>query len=100
MCVYKYMRGEQQPSLPSLLLTTALSPRLRFAPRSGTLQQPGDVFVHNERDARAGKHPDDVRGQAAVEPRDAFMRPGVRDGGRDGAVVRAREDRVILIRVS
>ena len=38
----------------------------------------------------------------AVEHRDAFMCPGVRDGERDGAVVRARarEDRVILISVS
>jgi len=63
---------------------------------SGTLQQPGEVLVHDKRDARAGEHPDEVRPQAAVEPRRALVLPCVCDRGRDGAVVRAREHRVAL----
>ena len=43
----------------------ALCPRL--APRSRALQQPSDVLIHDERDARAGQHPDDIRRQAAIE---------------------------------
>ena len=84
-----------------LLLATALR-RLRLGSRSGlspgssTLQQPSDIFVHDERDARAGKHPDEIRRQAAVESYEALVRPSVRDRGRDGAVVRACEHRVVL----
>jgi hypothetical protein len=68
----------------------------RCPARTSTLQQPGEVLVHDKRDARAGEHPDEVRAQAAVEPRRALVLPGVCDRGRDGAVVRAREHRVAL----
>jgi hypothetical protein len=77
-----------------LPLATALR-RLRLGSRSGlspgssTLQQPSDIFVHDKRDARAGKHPDEIRRQAAVESYEALVRPSVHDRGRDGAVVRA-----------
>lgn len=60
------------------------------------LQQPRKVLVHDERDACAGEHPDEIRGQATVEPYEALVRPGVRDRGWDGAVVRARKYRVVL----
>jgi len=86
----------------SLLLAIApqrlrLSSRSGLSPGSSALQQPGDLFIHDERDARAGEHPDDIRCQAAVESYEGLMRPSVCDRGRDSAVVRARGHRVILV---
>jgi hypothetical protein len=66
-------------------------------PRSSALQQPRDILINDERDARAREHPDDVRGQAAIKARHALVRPGVRDRGWDGAVMGAREDGVVLL---
>lgn len=66
-------------------------------PRSCALQQPSDILIHDKRDAGSRKHPDDVRGQAAIEPSYAFVRPGVCDRGWDGTVVGAREHRVVLL---
>ena len=66
-------------------------------PRSSTLQQPSENLINDKRDARAGKHPDDIRGQASIKPSYAFMCPGVCDCGWDGIVVGAREHRVILL---
>ena len=60
------------------------------------LQQPGKILVHDERDACAGEHPDEIRGQAAVESDEALVRPSVRDCGWYGTVVRARKHRVVL----
>jgi hypothetical protein len=60
------------------------------------LQQPGKVFVHDERDACAREHPDEICGQTTIEPYEALVRPGVRDRGWDSAVVRARKHRVVL----
>ena len=102
------MYNKNEINLRALLPTTRLSaiadrvcrirrlPRLRFAPGGSALQQPGEILVHDERDARAWKHANDVRAEATVEPRETLVRPGVRDRGRDGAVVRAREHRVAL----
>ena len=86
---------------PHLLLLLASSMRRisrdpRLAPRSSALQQPSDVLIHDKRDARAGKHPDDIRGQAAIEARYALVRPGVRDRGWDGAMMCACQHRVVL----
>ena len=66
-------------------------------PRGSALQQPSDILIHDKRDAGSRKHPDDVRGQAAIKPCYAFVRPGVSDRGWDGAVVGAREHRVVLL---
>jgi len=87
---------------PSLLLATALrrlhpSSRSGLSPGSSTFQQPGQVFIHDKRDTRAREYPDEVRCQAAVESYEAFVRPSVRDRGWDGAVVCAREYRVVLV---
>ena len=71
--------------------------RRRAPPRSSALQQPSEILINDKRDARARKHPDDIRGQAAIEPSDAFVRPGVCDRGWDGTVVGAREHRVVLL---
>lgn len=73
--------------------------RSRLSPGSSPLQQPSEIFVHDERDARAGEHPDEVCAQAAVEPHGTLVCKCVRDRGRDGTVVRAREHRVVLIYV-
>ena len=75
----------------SRICRTRRLPRLRFAPGGSALQQPGEILVHDERDARAGKHANDVRAEATVEPRETLMRPGLRDRGRH-----AREHRVAL----
>ena len=80
--------------LPSSMRRISRDPRL--APRSSALQQPSDVLIHDKRDARAGKHPDDIRGQAAIEARYALVRPGVRDRGWDGAMMCACQHRVVL----
>ena len=82
--------------LSTALRRLRLGSRSSLSPGSSTLQQPSDIFVHDERDARAGKHPDEIRRQAAVESYEALVRPSVRDRGRDGAVVRACEHRVVL----
>jgi hypothetical protein len=66
-------------------------------PRSSALQQPSEILINDKRDARAWKHPDDIRGQAAIKPSYAFMRPGVCDCGWDRTVMRAREHRVVLL---
>ena len=96
--MYECMRDSRL----SLLLATVLrrihlSSRSGLSPGSSTFQQPGEVFIHDERDTRAREHPDEVRSQAAVEPYEALVRPSVRDRGRDRAVVRAREHRVVLV---
>ena len=98
--------GPHRPHL--LLASTARHPQLRLrisrsgalcprlAPGSRALQQPSDVLIHDKRDARPRQHPDDVRRQAAIKASYALVRPGVRDRGWDGAMVRAREHRVVL----
>jgi len=83
--------------LAPAMLRLRLSSRSGLSPGSSALQQPGEVFIHDERDAHAGEHPDDIRCQAAVESYEALMRPSVCDRGQDGAVVRACEHRVILV---
>ena len=75
---------------------TQRSLRLRFAPGSSAPQQTGEILVHDEHDARTGEYANDVRAEARVEPCETLVRPGVRDHGRDGAVVHAREHRVTL----
>ena len=95
--MYCYESKEPQNYAPSInALPTALAPPVRLAPRSSALEQPGNVLVHDERDARPGEHAHEVRGQAAVEPREALVRPRMRDRRRDRAVVRARQRRVVL----
>jgi hypothetical protein len=71
------------------LATVLATAMRRLSPRSSALQQPRNIFVHDKRDACPGEHPDDVCAQATVEPHGAFVRPCMRDCGRDGAVVRA-----------
>ena len=78
------------------LLTALASAPTRLAPHSGALEKPGNIFVHDERDARPREHAHEVRAQAAVEPRETLMRPRMRDRRRNRAVVRARERRISL----
>lgn len=78
------------------LQTTLAATPARLSSRSGALEQPGDIFVHDERDARPGEHAHEVRTQAAIEPCEALVRPRMRDRRRDGAMVRARQRRVVL----
>ena len=59
----------------SRICRTRRLPHLHFAPGGSALQQPGEILVHDERDARAGKHANDVRAEATVEPRETLMRP-------------------------
>jgi hypothetical protein len=82
-CTYDSDSKTLSPHTP--LLAPSSLPRLRLVPGSSALQQP------HERE-----HPDDVCAQAAVEPRRTLVRPCVRDRRWDGAVVCAREYRVIL----
>jgi hypothetical protein len=92
---------------PFTVITTVLAltmprPHLHICrrappPRGSALQQPSDILIHDKRDAGSRKHPDDIRGQAAIKPSYAFVRPGVRDRGWDGTVVGAREHRVVLL---
>jgi hypothetical protein len=88
--------GPNSPNLLVLAFSMRISRDPRLAPRSSALQQPSEVLIHDKRDARAGKHPDDIRRQAAIEARHTLMRPGVRDRRWDGAMMRARQHRVVL----
>ena len=76
---------------------SALCLRCRAPPRSSALQQPSEVLINDKRDARAWKHPDDVRGQTAIKPCYALVRPGMCDRGWDGTVMGARKHRVVLL---
>lgn len=77
-------------------LQTALAALARLAPHSSALEQPGNIFVHDERDTRPREHAHEVCRQAAVKPRNALMRPRMRNGRRDRAMMRARQRRVDL----
>jgi hypothetical protein len=104
-----YCRYVCGPQPPHLLLASAMRwphPRLRLsrgvrqsrlAPRSSALQQPSDILIHDKRDARARKNPDEIRGQAAIKARYAFVCPCVRDRGWDGAMMCACQHRIVLL---
>lgn len=78
------------------LLTALASAPTRLAPHSSALEQPCNVFVHDECDARPREHAHEVCAQAAVEPRETLVRPRMRDRRRNRAVVRARQGRIGL----
>jgi len=96
--MYEWMRDSRLSlMLATVLRRLHLSSRSGLSPGSSTFQQPGEVLIHDERDTRAREHPNEVRSQAAVESYEALVRPSVRDRGRDRAMVRAREHRVVLV---
>jgi hypothetical protein len=89
------IKNHYASSINALLTALAATPA-RLSPRGSALEQPGNIFVHDERDARPGEHAHEVRSQAAIEPREALVRPRMRDRRRDRAMVRARQRRVVL----
>ena len=79
------------------LLRVRISISLVQPPRNSALEQPSEILINDKRNARAWKHPDDVRGQTEIKPCDAFVRLGMCDCGWDGTVKGAREHRVVLL---
>ena len=72
----------------SLILGSSPGPGCTLSFLGDPSQEPTHLFIHDERDARAGQDPHRVGRDPLVKPRQPFAGVGAADHVRDGAVRR------------
>ena len=78
----------QEREYTSLILWSSPGPGCTLSFLGDPSQEPTHLFIHDERDARAGQYPHRVGRDPLVESREAFAGVGAADHVRDGAVGR------------